>query len=455
MRAQALRSVFAIATALVLLAGCASNEGASPSAPAGAGQTDAGTNAPGGTAATPGESASQPGSPSGSESGATPPANPGSDGQAEPSGNSGNAPSPGSSAGAPAEGAPEASSGAPGTASPSGSPSPSAPAETVEYKGPVEHLFFHPLVAFPELAFDGDRISKGYDDWFVTVPEFKKMLEELYKRDYMLVSISSLYETKTVDGLPSAEAKKLRLPAGKKPLILSVDDINYYDYMRQNGNAWKLVPDSDGSVTAWARTPGGEERTDRDWELVPIVDDFVKAHPDFSWEGAKGVLALTGYEGVFGYRTNELDSPNYEKEKAEALDVIARLRDSGWLFASHSWGHVDANKVSLARLKQDTERWKKEVEPLVGPTDIFIYPYGSRVDDKDPKFAYLRSQGFDVFCSVGPAPYKIYRNGTLQMDRRHIDGVALRTQAKRLEPLFGDADLLDPARDAKAEGLQQ
>ncbi len=313
----------------------------------------------------------------------------------------------------------------------------------------MEHLFFHPLVAFPELAFDGDRISQGYDDWFVTVPEFKKMLDELYKRNYILVNLTSLYRTETENGKTVAKPQKLMLPPGKKPFVLSVDDINYYDYMRENGNAWRLVPDTDGSVTAWARTPDGEEKTSRDWELVPIVDDFVKAHPDFSWEGAKGVLALTGYQGVLGYRTRP-DSPTYEADKKAALDVIARLKKDGWLFASHSWGHVDVREVSLARLKQDTEKWEREVEPLTGPTDIFIYPYGSRVPDNDPKFAYLRSQGFDVFCSVGPSPYKIFKDGTLQMDRRHIDGVALRTQRGRLDPLFGDTPLLDPARDGKA-----
>ncbi|MBB6673913.1 polysaccharide deacetylase family protein [Cohnella nanjingensis] len=334
-------------------------------------------------------------------------------------------------------------------ATPEPSPSPSPQAETAIYRGPVEHLFFHPLVAFPELAFDGDRISKGYDDWFVTVPEFQAMLAALYERNYALIDIRKLYVPgQDQDGLPTASAASFSFPKGKKPLVLSVDDINYYDYMRQNGNAWKLVPDTDGRITAWAKTPEGEEKTSRAWELVPILDDFVREHPDFSWQGAKGVLALTGYEGVLGYRTNEPDSPTYAEDKKDAEDVIRRLKESGWTFASHSWGHVDVNKVSLDRLKQDAAKWKNEVEPLVGPTDVFVYPYGSSVKADDPKIAYLRSQGFAVFCSVGPAPYKAFKNGIFMMDRRHIDGMALRTQRARLEPLFGDAPPLDPARDA-------
>ena len=39
------------------------------------------------------------------------------------------------------------------------------------YDGVVEHLFFHPVVAYPELAFDGDYKSDGSDDWMVTAGE--------------------------------------------------------------------------------------------------------------------------------------------------------------------------------------------------------------------------------------------------------------------------------------------
>ena len=37
---------------------------------------------------------------------------------------------------------------------------------------------------------------------------------------------------------------------------------------------------------------------------MPIVDDFVREHPDFSYRGDKGTIALTGYNGVLGYRSS-------------------------------------------------------------------------------------------------------------------------------------------------------
>ncbi|MCD8021977.1 MAG: polysaccharide deacetylase, partial [Lachnospiraceae bacterium] len=43
-----------------------------------------------------------------------------------------------------------------------------------------------------------------------------------------------------------------------------------------------------------------------DYDLVPWIDSFVDLHPDFSYHGHKGTIALTGYEGVLGYRTDEV-----------------------------------------------------------------------------------------------------------------------------------------------------
>mgnify|MGYP000718429092 FL=1 len=34
--------------------------------------------------------------------------------------------------------------------------------------------------------------------------------------------------------------------------------------------------------------------------MVPLIDRFVEEHPDFSYRGAKGIVALTGYNGILG-----------------------------------------------------------------------------------------------------------------------------------------------------------
>lgn len=319
-------------------------------------------------------------------------------------------------------------------------------AELVAYHGPIEHIFFHPLIAYPELAFDGDAMAKGYNDWFVTVTEFNRILDSLYRKQYVLVDIRDLY-TKTIqNGQTKMARKELKLPKNKKPLVLSIDDLNYYDYMLENGNVHKLVVDAEGKIATFSRTPGGEEKIAYDNEIVPIVDEFIRTHPDFSPSGAKGTVALTGYQGVLGYRTHDAVSQQYEREKREALQVIGRMKETGWTFASHGYGHLDAKKVSYKSLAEDTRRWKEEVEPLIGPTPVYIYPYGSRVDTNGAKYKMLVKSGFSVLCGVGPAPYLKVMNDAMMMDRRHIDGISLETQGERLLPLFDSKQVLDSLR---------
>ena len=79
------------------------------------------------------------------------------------------------------------------------------------YQGIVEHIFFHPLIAYPELAFDGDYMEQGYNDYFTTIPEFKRIIEQLYERNFILVHLSDVYEE--VNG--EVVACTLYLPKGK------------------------------------------------------------------------------------------------------------------------------------------------------------------------------------------------------------------------------------------------
>jgi|GEM_PF-658376 len=348
----------------------------------------------------------------------------------------------------PAAAAPEPPTGAPSPGQQTGE-GPAGP-DLVPYDGPVENLFFHPLVVYPERAFDGDSLSQGYDDWFVTVPEFKNILEALYRNGYVLIDIRDLYDLSEQDGKTLLERRQLRVPRGRKPLILSVDDLNYYDYMRDNGNARRLVLNAEGDVAAESTNALGQTVVSTDDEVIPILDAFVREHPEFSLRGARGVIALTGYQGILGYGTHEPKAPGYEAERQDALRVAARLKATGWVFASHGWGHLPLARISQGVLQRDTERWKDQVEPLAGSTPIYVFPHGSRVPMGDAKMHYLEEQGFRVFLSVGPSPYLESTRSYLLMDRRHIDGIALRTQRRLLLPLFDAKQVIDSRRPAPA-----
>lgn len=322
------------------------------------------------------------------------------------------------------------------------------------YEGNIQHLFYHPLIAYPELAFDKKGNPTGEDDYMVTVSEFIKVTQQLYDQGYVLIDINSLYtaefdengRTISVTPLP------LYLPKGKKPYILSVDDINYYEYMKKDGHVYKLVVNENGDVITYSKDLNGKDHYSKDNEIVPILDQFVKDHPDASFNNAKGTLAVTGYSGVLGYRTDEPTWPGYEREKSEAKAVVSRLKETGWNFASHSQGHRYSNKISFALFKNDTDRWAQEVLPLVGPTSIYVYPFGVGLSTTDPKFDYLKKCGFAMFCTVSSNSRVSFGYDYALQGRRAVDGIAFRD--KRLYDLLDVPSIIDPIRPSYAKWSQ-
>ena len=324
----------------------------------------------------------------------------------------------------------------------------------------VEHLFFHPVVAYPELAFDGDNQANGIDDYMVTVDEYNKILQSVYDKGYVLVDIADVWrETTGEDGTPKMVKNTLYLPEGKKPLILSYDDVNYYEYMLTNGFTWKLILGEDGKIASYGKDPQGAEVVSRDLDAVPILDKFVEEHPDFSPFGAKGCLSLTGYEGILGYRTQtdtkswtEAQEANRQREIEAVKPIIAELKRTGWTFGSHTWGHIRLGAKSLESIQADTERWLDEVGSLVGPTTILFYPHGERPDGNDwqntgPVFQYLQSQGFRVFASVGIESFSYIKKDICAVicDRLHPDGTTLRHSRDRYLQFYDAKDIMDVA----------
>lgn len=313
--------------------------------------------------------------------------------------------------------------------------------DLVPYKGTIEHIFFHPLIVYPELTFDGDASSVGFDNYFVTVPEFKKIIAQLYERNYILIDIRLIYEVNK-DG--SVKTKQLMLPKDKKPLIISLDDYNFLRYMRKDGCVHGLALDKDENVVTYTDSKDGKRTFSNDNESVPILDSFVKEHPDFSFGGAKGTIALNGYEGALGFPTDELNSPDYSKNLEAARAVANRLKETGWTFACHSYCHYSPKKRTLSQFKNDVDKWIKEVGAVVGKTDIYIYPFGELIKDDDPKFKYMLDNGYKIFCGVGSRPYLKFHDKYVLQARRNIDGIAFRKN--RLSDMLDVSKIIDPVR---------
>lgn len=323
-------------------------------------------------------------------------------------------------------------------------------AQDYYYTSNVEHLFTHCLIAYPEIAFKhNNQMREHYAIDCITNKEFINILDELYKRNYILVSLNSCFNVE--NGI--AIKTKIKIPVGKKPLVLSFDDVNYDHKKMGMGMVDKIIVDENGNLASLTKI-GNYEDIRYDVEFIPILEQFVKNHPDFSLNNAKGVLNLTGYDGILGYRTSHTNQTNREEEILNAKKVVNKLKENGWEFASHSYGHYHMNKISLEKWENEVNLWKEEVESIVGKTKIYVYPYGEwQVFDNGEiceKHRLLQDAGFYLFCGVGMNTYYSYLPNKLHrvlfMDRKCVDGSTLNANRKELFPFFNPKLVIDSIR---------
>ena len=331
----------------------------------------------------------------------------------------------------------------------------------------VTHIFYHSLIVDPSKAFDGDYKQGGYDQVMTTMSEFNQITQTMYDKGYVMVSI---YDLAQIDENGVMQGKEVYLPEGKIPFVLSQDDVCYYHSQDGDGIATKLVVDGDGRVRNEYVEDDGSISVG-DYDVVPLIDRFVEAHPDFSYHGAKGIVALTGYNGILGYRTDisyqtRPDDLNDDKkawldahpdfdldtERAGAKAVADAMKAEGWIFASHTWGHKNMSSVSMERLVTDTQNFKENVDPLIGGTDIIIFAFGADINDGgdytgDEKFEYLKSQGYNYYCNVDSSRYFVQiRDGYFRMGRRNVDGYRMYYNPEMLSDLFDASAVFDPSR---------
>ena len=99
----------------------------------------------------------------------------------------------------------------------------------------ITHVFFHSLIVDPENALDKERWgtqADGYNSVMTTISEFEKMLEEFYQDGFVLVRLHDMaHIEKTADGEEIMVEGDIMLPEGKKAMVMSQDDVCYYEYM--------------------------------------------------------------------------------------------------------------------------------------------------------------------------------------------------------------------------------
>ncbi len=323
----------------------------------------------------------------------------------------------------------------------------------------ITHVFFHSLVMDESKAFDGDADESGYNQVMTTKDEFLKILDSMYEKGYVLVrlhDIATMQDGRMTKG-------QILLPPGRKACVMSQDDVCYYEYMEDDGFARRMVIGDNGKPACEMIMDDGTVSVGS-YDMVPLLEDFIEQHPDFSYKGARAVIAFTGYQGILGYRTAESyreTNPNFAADCQAAAAVAKCLRDNGWELASHSWGHRDLGTISYEKFKTDCDKWENEVETLIGPTDIILYPFGADVSDwhaynsDNERFMYMKSLGFDYFCNVDSNQYWVQLGDNyLRQGRRNLDGYRMWTDIaagegssrRKLDDLFKAEDVFSSNR---------
>ncbi len=329
----------------------------------------------------------------------------------------------------------------------------------------VLNLSVQTLIADPATAIENIHYGVEFNREHLSTGEFSKILQQLYDKGYVLVSLTDVFQTSTgADGRTVYTAGTIQLPANKKPLLLTQSDWNYYTYMVDGdedgladangcGFASRLVLDSNGKPTAEMILHNGNTATG-DYDLVPLLDTFVKNHPDFSYRGAKATLALTGYDGLFGYRTNpeaeeKLGTSTYNQQITSAKQIADALRKDGYTLACGTYGGIDYETAEATDIQADMQAWQTYVAPVIGSTDILVYAKDSDIVRNEPysgsKYNVLYSAGMRLYLGGGYAPMVEITGEYTRHNRMVLNGSTLAYHPDWFSDLFNAATVLDTA----------
>ena len=330
----------------------------------------------------------------------------------------------------------------------------------IEYKDPtmIPNLSFHVLIHDMAKAIKNEQYGGNYNKNFVSTSEFTKILENLYRNGYVLVDFDSFVGAKTdINGNEQFEAVPIHLPADKKPVMITETMVNYFDYMIDlndddvadySGFPSKLVVNESGDIKA-EYVDGNGQTNVGNYDLVPILEDFIASHPDFSYRGARAILAVTGHEGVFGYRINSAVVANkgndyWEKEVAGAKEITNALREKGYTIACYTYKNDAYSSFSVAQIQADLQSWATQITSVIGNVDTFVFAKTSNISDYNGSgFQVMYQSGFRYFISNGDSPMTQVNPTYVRQNRLMVTGETMQHYSSRFTGLFDCAAILE------------
>jgi len=332
----------------------------------------------------------------------------------------------------------------------------------------IVSLTFQMLIADPQRAFNDDLFSYSFTRNFLTTAEFSTVLERLYSNGYILIRPEDYIETVQGENGITYRAKTMYLPEGKKPLLLTQTNVNYHTYLTDGdgdklpdkggcGFASKLILDENGELTNEYIDANGETHIGP-YDMVPILNEFVEQHPDFSFRGAKAIIAVTGYDGLFGYRTNPdakgvFGADGYAEQVEMAGTIAQALRDDGYVLACYTYENESYETFTPIQIKADINGWLGEVVPILGQIDIFVFAQNGDIAKANTpysgdKYNTLKDAGFGIFYGFTQDGAQWFMDSTdyIRHSRLTLSPNTLKHYSVWFEGIMKTDGILDPSR---------
>jgi len=334
--------------------------------------------------------------------------------------------------------------------------------QLVEHKdvSTIPNLSFHvPIHDLARAMQDTDNLKGNYNRNFVSTAEFTKILQHLYANGYVLVDFDSITGS-NVDATGSEMffPNSIYLPADKKPIMITETMVNYFAYMidgdgdgvadaKGDGFASKLVIQGDTIKAEYVDGTG--QTLVGDYDLVPILENFIQEHPDFSYQGARATLAVCGYEGVFGYRTNTSyiatkGNDYYNNEVNQASAVANKLREMGYTIACYTYGNEDYSGWTANQISADMQQWTQQITPVLGNVDTIVFARAKDIQDYNGNaFQVLYTSGFRYFVANGTQPWAEVNTNYVRQKRLMVTGNSMQWYPNQFTGMFDCAAILD------------
>ncbi|MDD2427899.1 MAG: hypothetical protein PHV73_07390, partial [Eubacteriales bacterium] len=223
------------------------------------------------------------------------------------------------------------------------------PDDVIYWTAPIESIAVKPLIADPDRAFDNDVFADRANKDLLTTEEFRLLLKALYENDYVLINGNEIVDERV-------KFEQVAVPAAKKPLLLFLDDFYFTPQRVESGVCSRLDLDQNSNVLGVVQDRSGEETLVRNSTAIGVLEEFLQEYPDFGFNGAKGVIVLSGVDGLLGYPLREdhlarvrsqaqsIGLNNYlhavqdtDANKEKLNKIIEALQERQWVFASQSY----------------------------------------------------------------------------------------------------------------------